>query len=420
MLSEYIAITEDTRQSVAKKILTAFPAFYSRNYQLYFGGQLVSLIGTWLQAVAQGYLIYELTKSAFWVGLVAALNYIPVMIFALFGGVIVDRYNKRNILYITQTMQMILAFALGVLTLLHIVNEYYIAAFAFLLGVSTAIDMPARQTFVNEIVDKRNLSSAISLNAGMFNAARVIGPASAGLLVALIGVGGAFIINGISFIAVIFALYSMRLNLVVHNDHPHPLRSIAEGIRYAWNHSIVRSLLAICLGLSVFGWSYTTIMPVIASEVFHVGADGLGYLQAAAGLGAVFGAILVSSYSKKIHPSSFIFGGAYLFVISIFLFSFVSHMFIALCVLFFSGLGLIMAFSTINSTIQHSTEMRIRGRVMSLYTLMFIGMSPVGNVELGYVTQVYGSRIGLQLNSVILFILLTLIFVTQKHLRKID
>ncbi|MBI1863124.1 MFS transporter [Candidatus Microgenomates bacterium] len=252
----------------------AFPALRYRNYRLYFFGQLVSLVGTWLQTVAQGYLVYLITKSALWVGLIAALQTLPVLLFALIGGVIVDRFNKRRVLFVTQSGQMILAFILGILALTGTVNQYHIAVLSFLLGIFTSIDMPARQTYMNKMVARKHLSSAISLSAGIFNAARVIGPASAGILISIVAVGGAFMLNGVSFIAVIVALYFMNVREVIADNHLHPLRAIQQGLRFAFSDDIIRPVLLLATVNSIFGWSYITIMPVIAGDVFHEGARG--------------------------------------------------------------------------------------------------------------------------------------------------
>lgn len=398
-------------------ITRAFPALRYPNYRLYFMGQLVSLIGTWLQTVAQGYLVYELTRSAFWVGLIAALNFLPVMLFSLFGGVVVDRFKKRSILYVTQTVQMGLAFVLGGLVLGGVVNEYHIAFLAFLLGCSSAVDMPARQTFVNDIVDRKYLASAISLNAGVFNAARAVGPAFAGLLISYVGVGGAFILNGFTFIAIIVALSRMKIQEYVHPTHPHPIKAIMEGLRYSFSNPIIRPLLILAAFNSIFGWSYITVMPVVARDIYKVGAAGLGYLQSAAGVGAMLGAVLISIYSRRVKANNFIFGGTLLFVSALFIFSFVHTLPIGMLTLFFTGLGIIAAFSMTNSTIQHQVPDAIRGRVMSIYTLMFLGMSPLGSIEIGYLSEVLGVHNALRINACIMLIFSAVLYISQKELR---
>lgn len=400
-------------------LLRAFPALRYRNYRLYFVGQLVSLIGTWLQTVAQGYLVYELTRSAFWVGLIGALQTLPVLLFALLGGVIVDRFKKREVLFVTQAGQMVLALALGILTLMGVVDKYHIAILSFFLGIFTAIDMPARQTFMHKMVEKKDLSSAISLSAGIFNGARIVGPASAGILISIVGVGGAFIINGVSFIAVMIALLRMTVHEELAIDHLHPVQAIREGLHFAFSHDIIRPILLLATVNSIFGWSYITIMPVIARDVFHEGAQGLGYLQAAAGVGAVGGAILVSAFSRRTPARYFIFGGTLIFSLSILLFSFTSTLPVGMFVLLFAGFGLLSAFSMSNTTIQTRADDEIRGRVMSIYTLMFVGMAPFGSLAIGYFSEEYGVMNALRINAAVMLITLVLFYLTQKQLRKI-
>ncbi|HEV2340012.1 MAG TPA: MFS transporter, partial [Patescibacteria group bacterium] len=218
----------------ASKILVAFPAFKSKNYQYYFTGQLVSLIGTWLQVIAEGWLVLQLTNSPFLIGLVAALATAPSLLLSLFGGVLVDRFQTKTILLVTQSAAMVLALIYGLLTIFHVINLLEICILAFLLGIVNAIDIPARQAFVVELVDKEELGSAIALNSGTFNGARVIGPAVAGLLIGFIGSGGAFILNGISYIASIIGLVLFHVHAKKESTAGgiHPIAAIKRGLQY--------------------------------------------------------------------------------------------------------------------------------------------------------------------------------------------
>src|SRR6185437_7149335 len=263
ILNESPEISVGERGGWISGILTAFPALQNKNYRLYFGGQLISLIGTWLQIVAQGWLVLQLTNSAFLIGLITALSTLPTLFLTLFGGVIVDQFPKKIILLFTQSAAMVLAFILGVLTVLNVITVWEIGLIAFLLGSVNAIDSPARQAFVSEMVDKEQLPSAIALNSGIFNAARVIGPSVAGLLIALIGTGGAFIVNGISYIAVIIALVIMRTSSNPVRKKINAIKAIREGLKYSFSHPIIRTLILFTGVSSIFGWSYTTVMPVI-------------------------------------------------------------------------------------------------------------------------------------------------------------
>ena len=379
----------------------AFPALSHRNYQLWASGQFVSLIGTWIQMIAQGWLVLELTHAALWVSIIAALNSLPILLLTLFGGLIVDRFSKRKVLFIAEFSAMILAFTLGFLTIFHLVTVWHIAVLAFLLGVVSAIDMPARLAFSFEMVDKKSLSSALALNAGMFNGARVVGPGLAGYLIAFVGLGGAFLVNGISFIAVLIAMLFMRTTPSKPVIHPHPFLAIRQGLSYAFSNVIIRRLLIFSGFISIFGWSYMVILPVVVKNTFHMDASGLGLFNAVAGLGALIGSFLISGLSRMFGPWKFILTGSFLFAFSLFIFSFTTNLYIALLCLFGIGLGLIMQFATINSAIQHVVVDSLRGRVMSVYTLMFLGMTPFGSLQIGFLSQQLGTAWALRISSLV-------------------
>ncbi|MDO8592945.1 MAG: MFS transporter [bacterium] len=403
IISESPELQSEEASGWLKKIAAVFPALKSRNYRLYFSGQIISLIGTWLQIVAQGWLVLKLTDSAFYVGLTAAASFLPSLLFSLFGGVIVDRFPKRSILLATQCSSMLLALTLGLLTLFNIISLAQILILAFLLGCVTAVDSPALQSFAVELVGKKNLTSAIALNSGIFNAARVIGPALAGFLIALIGLGGAFIINGLSYLAIIIALLYIKTGAAPARRQLKTFVAIKQGVSYSWQHPIIRSLLVFTGIVSVFGWSYGTILPVITKNTFHMEAAGLGYLYAAAGLGSLAAAILLSALSKKINHFIFILGGNIMFAAAIVLFSLSQNFIFALFSLFLAGFGLVMAFATINSTIQNLVDDQYRGRVVSIYTLVFLGLAPLGNLQIGYLAERFGAGPAMQTGSLIVF-----------------
>lgn len=398
------------------KIYGAFPAFQSKNYKLYFSGQLVSMIGTWMQIVAQSWLVLQLTESAFLIGLVMALSTLPTLLFTLYGGVIVDRFPKKKILFFTQICAMILAFLLGILTVFGWITIWEICTIAFLLGTVNAIDAPARQAFVSELVNKEQLSSAIALNSGVFNSARVIGPTIAGVLIAIIGTGGAFILNALSYVAVLFALRKIQLTEIRPSYLPDPIAAIKEGINYSVTHPIIRTLFIVIGIVSVFGWSYTTVLPIIAKNVFHVGAAGLGYLYAASGLGSLLATIVIALFSKKISPIYFIVGGTILFSISIFLFSYTKDVNTASLLLFLSGFGLLSFASQSNTTIQTLVKSEFRGRVMSIYVLMFIGLTPLGNFQIGLISEYMGTSFALQAGAVVVLAAGLTVFVLRNRI----
>ena len=400
------------------KFLSVFPAFENRNFRLYFLGQLVSLIGTWLQIVAEGFLVFQMTRSAFMVGLVAAFATVPTLFFSLFGGVVVDRLPKRNILLFTQTASLFLALIYGLLVIFNLINIWEISLLAFLLGIVNALDAPARQAFVGEMVERKYLSSAIAMTAGTWNGARVIGPSVAGILIAVVGVGGAFIINGISYVAVIIALILMRLvAMKLPDSHPHPIEAIKDGLSYSFSHPIIKNLLIFSGIVSIFGWSFSTIMPVIAQNTFHVGAGGLGQLYSASGVGAFLATILVSAYGRKFSPFAFILFGNTMFAVSLVLFTMTTNFLLALLFLFFAGFGLLMTFPIINSTIQHLVEDKYRGRVLSIYTVTFLGFFPIGNFEIGLVSEHLGTSFAIRMGAAVIFIAGLLLFLNRGKLK---
>jgi MFS family permease len=387
------------------KILSSLPAFRSRNYQLYFIGQLISTIGSWLQIVAEGWLIFQLSRSAYYVGLSAAASTLPALFLSLIGGVIVDRFPKKKVILVTQTLSMILAFVLGILTITGVITVWQIILLAFLLGIVQAIDIPARQAYVSELVDdKKLLSSAIALNSTIYNSARVIGPTVAGLLIAGFGLGMAFILNGFSYIAVIIALFFIKTRYIPVKIHPSPIKAIKEGLHYAFSHPTIKSLLMSTVMISIFGWSYSTLMPVIAHDIFNLNAAGLGYLYAATGIGALFATVIISAYSHKMSPYIFIIGGNITFAIILIFFTFTRSLYLAYFFLFIVGFSLVGMFAMINTTIQHAVSDQMRGRVMSIYTLSYLGFAPLGNFEIGYVAEKWGPGFAIRISAFIVLI----------------
>lgn len=403
--------------SWVNKLASAFPALQNSNYKNYFFGQFVSLIGTWLQIVAQGWLVLQLTNSAFYIGLVTALSTAPSLLFSLLGGVIVDRYPKKKILLYSQNCAMVLGIVLGLLTIFDFISLWSIGLISFLLGTVNAVDSPARQAFVPEMVTLEELPSAIALNSSIFNAARVIGPSIAGLLIAWVGTGGAFIINGLSHLAVIAALFYIKVEDKVSTQKTKPLRAIKEGIVYSFTHPIIRVLIVITGVVSIFGWSYTTIMPLIAKEQFHLDAAGLGYLFAASGLGSLVAAFIIGAYAKKLPPVLFIFGGHTIFAVSLILFTFTNTVQLALPLLFFVGMGLLSQSAMMNTIIQSMVKNELRGRVMSIYILMFIGLAPLGSFQIGWMSETMGIGFAVRLGAVVVFLFGLLMFFYRKRIR---
>jgi len=384
-------------------LLSAFPAFESQNFRRYFPGQVISMIGTWMQMVAQGWLVFEITGSAFDVGLAAAASTLPTLFLSLIGGVIVDRYPRRIILLWTQSAAMLLAFVLGLFAVTGTVSLWIILVLSFLLGGVNALNVPALQAFLSEIVKREHLASAIAMNSAIYNVSRVIGPALAGMLIASTGTGAAFLVNGFSFFAVLISLVSMKdlPQKIIDKISRNPLLEIRDGLSYAWRHPVIRTSILYIAIISIFAWSYVTMLPVIAKKTFGMGASGMGYLYGVSGVGSVVGTVLVSIYSRKVDRLVFIAGGTILFALALIGFTFTSRLPVALLFLFFGGFGLVSAVSTISATIQGAVDDRFRGRVMSLYMMVFMGFMPIGNLEIGYLSEHFGTGIAIRFGCLV-------------------
>ena len=388
---------------IKKQIVKIFPAFESKNYRLYFVGQLISLIGTWLQYLAQGWLVLQLTNSAFVLGIIAACQTLPTLLFSLIAGVIIDRYPKKKVLMFTQIFAMIQALILGLLTIFNLVTVWHIGILAFVLGTVNAIDAPARQAFASELVKRKALNSAIAMNAGIFNAARVIGPSTAGILIGLIGLGGTFLLNAFSYIAVLIALSLIFIQEKVSHHHLHPIKAIKEGLVYVFSNSVLRKLFFLVTINAIFGWSHTTLLPLIAKQTYGLDATGLGYLFSASGIGALLAMVIISANSHR-SPLPFIIIGNVIFSIGMILFSYTNSFPVGFVLLFFTGLGLLLQLALLNATIQQLIKDKIRGRVMSIYVLFLIGMFPLGNLQIGYLAERFGTAIAIRSNAIVVLV----------------
>lgn len=404
-LNNYLFTTApETFIAIPRRLLSrgldAFPAFQDRNYRIYFSGQFISLAGSWLQTVAQGWLVFELTHSAFWVGFVTAMSSLPVLFFGVFAGVIVDRFNTKTILYATQALPMIGAVALGALTLSGAATIFNISVIAFLLGIVNALDVPARQTFTANMVDRKRLASAIVLNAAAFNGSRIIGPSFAGISIALVGVGGTFLINAASFIAVIISLSRIRADARPPDTHTHPLQALREGLRYTFSRPDLRLIMFTVACVSIFGWSYIAILPVIAGGIFRQDAVGLGQMYTAIGFGAVTATVLISLFLSRWGPARFIIGGNIAITAILLAFSFVTDFRIGLVLMFLAGLALLAQMSVMNSSVQHSIDNAFRGRVMSIYVTAFRGMAPIGAFLIGWLGDAISPQWAIRLMAI--------------------
>jgi len=369
-------------------------AFAHRNYRLFFGGQGVSLVGTWMQSVAQAWLILQLTHDPFMLGLLSAVQFLPVMILGLFGGLVADALPKRKTLIATQTVQMVLAFVLFALTQTGAVQVWHILALATLLGVTNAVDMPTRQAFAVEMVGRDDIGNAVALNSALFNGARIVGPAVAGLAIGAFGIPIAFLLNGLSFLAVIVAYGVMSdddLHSPAHYLRPNSVRAVgetlADGLRYCW-HSPMLLLPIVVIGLaSTFGMNFGVMIPALADEVLKTDAAGFGFLMAATGVGSLVAALLIAFSGR---PRPMVIGvGAIGLGIGLLAAGATNSFALAIPAMCLVGFGAIGMAATANTTIQLNVEDGYRGRVMSVYTTVFAGSSPIGGVFAGSLASIY-------------------------------
>jgi MFS family permease len=371
---------------------TAVRALRHRNFQLFFAGQLISLVGTWMQTVALSWLVYRRTGSTLLLGTVGFASQIPVFLVAPLGGVLADRANRHRVVIATQTTAMLLAFVLAVLTLTHRVQVWQIMVLAASLGVVTAFDIPARQAFLMDMVGREDLMNAIALNSSMFNGARIVGPAVAGIVVAWVGEGWCFFANAVSYIAVIAGLLLMKV------EHPvkvtvegSPIQHILEGFRFVAKAAPLRSILLLLGLVSLVGMPYTVLMPVFASQILHGGARELGWLMGATGVGALLGALSLTTRVGVKGMGKLIAVCAAGFGVSLILFAASKMFWLSLLLLLPVGFTMMVQMASTNTLLQSMVPDQMRGRVVSLYTMMFMGVAPFGAFFAGAVANRIGA-----------------------------
>jgi MFS family permease len=381
-------------------------AFRHRNYRLFFAGQAISLVGTWMQQVAQGWLVLQLTHDPLWLGLVSLAQFGPVIVLGLFGGVIADQLPKRKTLMATQSVAMILAFVLFALTATHVVQVWHVMVLAALLGVSNAFDMPARQSFAVEMVGRDDVANAVGLNSALFNASRILGPAAAGLLIGAFDISIAFLINGISFVAVILADLAMRdneLRAVAQPARPRNwsevVATLAEGARYVRTTPIVLLAVTIVGLASTFGMNFSVLVPPLADNVLNVGASGFGFLMAASGLGSTVAALWVA-FQRRPGTRPIAIGAIALGLASVVL-ALSTSFALSLVAMAVAGAGGIAMAVTANTTIQLAVPDHLRGRVMSFYTTIFSASVPAGGLLMGAIASAGGVPLSLFLGAIL-------------------
>lgn len=378
----------------------AIRALQYRNYRLYFGGQGISLVGTWMQRIAMSWLVYRLTDSAFMLGLIGFVGSIPSFMFGPLAGVLADRYNRRRMLIITQSLALLQALILALLVLTGKITIWQILLLSIFLGFVEAFDMPMRQSFMVEIVQKKDLGNAIALNSSMVNSSRLLGPSIAGVLIASMGEGMCFLLNSASYLAVIISLLAMRVPL---GEPParrsHIFKELQEGFFYAYSFTPIRSILMLLALVSLVGMPYSVLMPVFARDVLHGGPRTLGFLLGGAGVGALAGAIYLASRKSVLGLGRWIPMAGGIFGTGLIIFSLSRVFWFSLVLMLVTGFGMIVQMASSNTVLQTVVEENKRGRVMSLYAMAFRGMVPFGSLLAGIMASRLGAPITLMVGG---------------------
>jgi len=394
-----------------------FSSLKVKYFRIYWLGMFVSLIGTNMQFVAQGWLVFQLTNSAFLLGVVGFLGAIPVFVLSLFGGVLADRVNKRSILFFTQIAFMLLAFLLALLTQFRLIRPQQIMLIALLNGIIMAFDAPARQSIVAELVGKKHLFNAITLNSVAFNSSRIIGPAIAGVLISIIGMSGCFYLNGVSFLAVIAALFWIKLGGTMTRNNNSAFKDLKEGIVFISCNRSILGLLSLVSVMSLFGISYIMLMPVFASNVLHVGVRGLGVLMSSIGAGALIGSLILARLGDFKYKGKLLIWSVFLFSLLLINFSLSKNYIWSIVSLILLGSISLPATAVINTLLQVNVPDEFRGRVMGLFMITFAGIMPFGSLTAGILAQAIGIQTALFICGLVCFILFTLINVLLPGLR---
>jgi len=388
-----IAAEAEKRRGIS--LAQTFAALKHHNYRLWFAGQLTSLVGTWMQNVAQPWLVYQLTGSPLYLGIVSFASAVPTLTFSLWAGVIADRVPKRSLMVITQTTLMLSAFTLAADYFLGWIQPWHIVILALVNGLAQAFDAPTRQAIVVEMVGREDLMNGIALNSAMFNSARILGPTFAGIVLAAVGAGWCFFLNGVSFLAVIAGLLMMQFPPFVSKPRTGShVAQLREGLSYIRHHETIRSLIMLVAFANLFAMGYSSLMPAFAKDVLKTGEMGFGLMSAAVGIGALSGALLLASLGDFRRKGMLLTAGNLFFPFMVLCFAFSRWLPLSLAILVGAGLGFMAQNATANTLIQTTVPDELRGRVMSVYMLVFQGFFPIGSLIAGAVAQNFGIPVG--------------------------
>ena len=397
-----------------------FSALRHDNYRLWFFGMLISVVGTWMQNTAQGYLVYDLTKSPAYLGYVGFVAGIPTWLFTLYGGIITDRVNRRTLLIITQSLMMVLAFVLAGLVFSGAVQPWHIVLLAFLLGTVNAFDMPARQAFVNELVPHEDLTNAIALNSTLFNAALIVGPAVSGFTYALVGPAWCFTINGITFIGVLAALFLMKLKPFVRTPHPNRVWvDLKEGLRYIRSDEVTIILLIGLIMFGVFGGGILTLLPAWAVNILGGDVKTNGWLYSFRGIGAVISGLMIAALGRRNVRGRIWTMGSFLLPTAMLVFAMVRTLPVSLLLMILIGWGFLSALNTSNAMIQTRSPDHLRGRGMGVFTLMLMGGLPLGSILAGSLADRFGEPATVILSALVLAAFAAVVFLWRPTLRRV-
>lgn len=393
-----------------------FHALTHKDFRYYWTGQCISLIGTWMQATSQSWLVLELTKSPFLLSVVGTIQFLPVMFFSLFAGALLDKFHKKKLLILTQAISMVLAIILSVLVFTDQVKYWHIVLLAFILGCTNALDMPTRQAFTVEIAGKEDLMNAIALNSATFNGARIIGPAIGGIAMAWFGAGWSFLLNGLSFIAVIYGLLKIEaVPYVREKKDSNILAEIYDGIIYIKNTRIILETLLLVGVAGVLVFNYNIFLPVYTKYVLYKDSTIYGVLTSSLGVGSLFGAIYASTGSKR-GPKRKLLLVSMLSISITFILLGINYIYlVTILLLIINGFFNIIFSTTANSTLQLNSSDEYRARVMSVYSLVFAGVTPIGNLAAGFMTENYGADITFSAYGIIILVCIILFMITFRN-----
>ncbi|MGO9338544.1 MAG: MFS transporter [Terracidiphilus sp.] len=395
-------------------------ALRNPNFRLFWSGNFLSNIGTWMQNVAQGWLVLSLTGSAFWLGVVGFAGSIPFLIFTLFGGVVADRVNKRRLLLVTQSVMMLLAFALAALSWLKIITVWEVVLLSFLNGMAMAMNAPSYQALVPRLIPREDLTNAIALNSAQFNMSRILGPTLGGYAMALVGVAGNFFLNGVSFLAVLWALTRIQYPEQEPSHYPGLLSSLREGFAHVRSNKQMRVLVWMTGWASFLGIPFITFIPYFARIRLHAGETGLGWLMAASGFGAVLGAVTVAARGTLRHRGTVVTVGGLVFFSAIIAFSYSQSFVLSQFLLLFEGYSAILMISSFNVAIQHLASDQMRGRVMSIYATCFLGLPPLGSLLAGEMSRHIPTPHALAAMAAVAATIFAVTYAVSRPLRELD